>query len=207
MIAENGFSFQLNAYGKKNDPYLSRQYSFLVDPNINNPAELQYWASMGGGNLKEVKKVGPLAQLQDQVLPAGSKLTITLGTGTGPAGGATATFGFVPAGGAGVSITPDLGNVTMPAAVAFQLNLVGPYNGEFTQFRSGAGTFTYQGPSALSVASAWPPCVQLDWFTVEDSNSLYGSLRNEPSKWILQAFGQAMAPARLSANVPPAASP
>ena len=73
--------------------------------------------------------------------------------------------------------------------VAFQLDLVGPNNGEETTLGSGAGQIFYQAATPLTALSAVPSCVDWDYFTVENSNSTYATLPSGASTVYSQSFG------------------
>ncbi len=71
----------------------------------------------------------------------------------------------------------------------FELNLVGPTNGEATHFSAGAGSITYTASSPLTVLSKKPSCCAAQGvFTKESGNSAYGTLFAGPSQTITQSF-------------------
>jgi hypothetical protein len=83
--------------------------------------------------------------------------------------------------------------------VAFELNLVGPINGETAVLTSGAGTITYASPSGLWVLSEEPDCVETGVGTLENANSSYGIMSffgTGPATKYTQSFS-------ISNTVPP----
>jgi hypothetical protein len=106
-----------------------------------------------------------------------------------------ATFAVTGADGAVLaSETLDLASIPGVSAdqlapiTAFELNLVGPFNGESTVLSSGAGTIVYRASSPLTALSQEPPCVESGAVTGETANSVYGLLPAGPSDSITQSF-------------------
>ena len=71
---------------------------------------------------------------------------------------------------------------------AFELDLVGPYNGDNAVFSSGAGTITYAAAAPLTVLNKIPSCAPVQFGTAETANSFYGDLDAGPSSIIAQTF-------------------
>jgi hypothetical protein len=80
-------------------------------------------------------------------------------------------------------INPDLAPI-----IAFELNLVGPVNGESAILSSGAGTFSYTASNALTAVMAEPPCAESGYVTAETANSFYTAMSANPSTSITQSF-------------------
>jgi hypothetical protein len=81
-------------------------------------------------------------------------------------------------------INPDLAPI-----VAFELDLVGPVNGESAQLSSGAGTIVYAASSALTALTTVPSCVEAPYtITAETANSFYGALPSTSSNTLTQSF-------------------
>jgi hypothetical protein len=81
-------------------------------------------------------------------------------------------------------VTPD----ELSPIIAFELNLVGPFNGESTVLSSGAGTIVYHASAPLTVLSQEPPCAESNYSTAETANSIYGSLPVGPDNTFTQSF-------------------
>jgi hypothetical protein len=95
----------------------------------------------------------------------------------------------------------ELGNVVQklvsdvdgtPAAVApivaFELNLVGPINGESAVLSSGAGTITYSAVPPLTALLQEPACTESGYITAETANSFYSVLPDSPANSLTQSF-------------------
>ena len=78
-----------------------------------------------------------------------------------------------------------------PAAVApivaFELNLVGPINGESAVLSSGAGTITYSA-GHLTALLQEPTCTESGYVTAETANSFYSVLPDSPANSLTQSF-------------------
>jgi hypothetical protein len=72
--------------------------------------------------------------------------------------------------------------------IAFELNLVGPINGESAVLSSGAGTIVYAASVPLTVLSQEPSCAESGYITAETANSVYGVLPAGPSNTFTQTF-------------------
>ncbi len=83
---------------------------------------------------------------------------------------------------------PGVTSAETAPIVAFELNLVGPGNGQTTRFSSGAGTITYSSSSILTAQSAIPSCAGSNATTGETSNSVYGLLPSIASTTFTQTF-------------------
>jgi hypothetical protein len=79
--------------------------------------------------------------------------------------------------------------------LAYQFNIVGPINSEQTLFTSGAGNITYAASNEMTVRSALPGGVDSNWHTLENGNSVYGTLPQESSKSFTQSFTSVEPPA------------
>ena len=136
-------------------------------------------------------------------IPAGYKLKISL---------QNATNGNVT--GATYHVTDDQGNTVanrtltlqsisgvssadLAPIIAFELNLVGPINGESAVLTSGAGTIVYEAGKSekgykvgerLTAMTQEPPCAESGYVTAETANSYYGVLPPSPSYTFTQSF-------------------
>jgi hypothetical protein len=205
-----GFAFQLNAYtqaGNKNFQNCAwQQYFFVLNPGnvlvavVNNYTLKQGPNVLDGFNLVTANGVS-LPPFANCAIPAGSQLAITLDFDTAfNVTGASYSFQFEPSGTAytaSCALTSlDLYNTStqltsdyIAPIVAFEVNIVGPRNGEYTYLSSGAGTITYfasRGP-LLTVLNSEPS--NLDYTGAEEtSNCAYGPLPAIASSFFIQSF-------------------
>jgi hypothetical protein len=76
------------------------------------------------------------------------------------------------------NVTKDLSSLSggtgadLAPVIAFELNLVGPVNGESAQLSSGAGTIVYAAATPLTVLDSEPPCAEAGFITAETANSV-----------------------------------
>jgi hypothetical protein len=191
----SGFSFQLNAYSPKNEKCAWQQYGFILFGSYL-VGFIDNWPMQGG---PVVRDYFGMVSLPSPKIPAGYKLTISLqsdakGNITG------ATYTVVDDNGKTLAnvkqvLTSLTGLGTTPAnaadlapIVAFELNLVGPVNGEGAVLSSGAGTFTYTATTPLTALVSLPPCAEFKTGTAETANSEYGTLPAQASTSLTQPF-------------------
>ena len=185
-----GFGFQLNCYS----------------PIGEKSAWQQYVISMFGDELIAVVNNYPLSgkylildsvhlhTLPSSKLPAGYQLKIQLQTGAGEnVVGAIYTVinNEGKQVGRRVITLREIAGVTeadLAPIVAFQLNMVGPADGEKSVLASGAGHFIYEASSDLLVQSSKPFCGESDYVTAETANTTYGKLHLGPSAAFTQTF-------------------
>jgi Ricin-type beta-trefoil lectin domain-like len=187
-----GFSFQLNCYSPKKSIVAYQQYVLgLIENNlcynVNN------WP-VGGPALINLG-TPTLMSLPTARIPAGYQLLIGFGNDT--VGNVTGAFWIVRdnLGNTLANVTQDLtsfgtdGLEYVAPVVAFELNLVGPYNLEKAVLSSGAGTFLYvvERPK-LTALSARPACTESSAETGETANSRYGALPASPNLVLKQTF-------------------
>jgi hypothetical protein len=96
-------------------------------------------------------------------------------------------------------VTMDLTSFTgvtsdeLSPIIAFELNLVGPFNSERTVLSSGAGTIVYYASAPLIVSSQEPPCAESNYYTAETANGAKSggraSVRDHygPGTWVTVA--------------------
>ena len=202
-----GFSFQLNAYSNNTSTTVGwQQYSILVAGNeiqwkvdnwpvalANPPVDLI--------NSDNSSFPQSLLSLPGPNLPAGYVLSITLHIDLNTANVFAATFAvdgnqanqlaikyvdlttLTLTGSTSLATSADLAPI-----VAFELDVVGPYNAEAVQLSSGAGTITYY-TDALTPSDLVPPCgVDRNIVTAEWANSNYGALPAALSSPFIQSF-------------------
>lgn len=194
-----GFSFQLNAYSPKNETCAYQQYVVAVWGSEIGGA-IDNWP-IKGANL--VNDFFNLTSTPTNTLPAGYKAKILLqndvsGNVTG------AVFIVVDNNGntlANVSKTltalPNVPPADLAPINAFELNLVGPVNGESAVLSSGAGTIAYSSSTILTVLNQEPSCTETGSITAETANSFYQPLPAAPANGLIQSF------LTLPANVAP----
>ena len=76
----------------------------------------------------------------------------------------------------------------MAPIVAFELNLVGPINGESAVLSSGAGTIRCSAVSPLTPLLQEPACTESGYFTGETANSFYSVLPDSAANSLTQSF-------------------
>jgi hypothetical protein len=86
--------------------------------------------------------------------------------------------------------------------VAFELNLVGPVNGESAVLSSGAGTITYVATNLLTALGLEPSCTESGYITAETANSVYSTLPAGASTTYTQQFSTAPAAEMISKTGP-----
>ena len=189
-----GFSFQLNCYSPLNHQVAYQQFVLGL-----LGSDLQYNIQGGvksGAPLFNVGYAG-LTSLPSAKIPAGYQLTIGFATQDTLVSKAF----FIVRDEAGKTLTnqtvvmssidgvppPSVGSAPV---VAFELNLVGPENGESAVLSSGAGTITYiTEEHSLTVLSELPSCADTRGETTEKANSVYGILPSHPNGVFKQSFG------------------
>jgi hypothetical protein len=208
------FSFQLNAYSTLTGDACWQQFVFYVANNASGPgavlaAMVETWPSAAfaasggfkGDLINSTAKSNTSVNLPGQMLPAGYKLTITLGNDDNYNIN-SATFAVLDNNsnqvmnetvlltslttdntGGGAVTTPDLSPI-----VAFQLNIVGAWNAT-ALFLKGAGTITYYAASPLTAVTSHPPYAgATNWRTNETANTVYGPIPPGELMGQIQAF-------------------
>ena len=188
-----GFGFQLNAYSSPGGLCAYQQYVIYLN-GTELTVGVDNWPVSGDNLINDLFSVASLPAI---ALPAGSVLQISLQNDS--AGNVTAaTFG----------VTDNQGNVQVNAPVdllsidgvtsadlapitAFELDFVGPINGESAVLSSGAGWIAYDvdAASPLTVLNTEPACVESTAVTAEATNSFYSPLPTTTSTSFIQPFG------------------
>jgi hypothetical protein len=206
-----GASFQLNAYSPAGStaPTAStnvwQQYAIYLDGNNILNGIVCIW---GTNTQVPLINFGPifLAQLQQPKIPAGYNLQILLSFDTNaPFNVVGATFVVVNKN-TGITlqnmpmrlnmlyrynISPQtrVTEAYMAPIVSFELDFVGPANGEKAVFSSGSGMIEYQAMNALMTSNDNPGNVALRSIsTQENANTTYDVLPGTPSTLIKQGF-------------------
>ena len=170
-----GFGFQLNAYSSPGDLCALQQYLIYLG-GTDLFGGIDNWP-VNGTNI--INDFFGLASLPAVTLPAGYVLQISLqNDNDGNVTGATYTV-FDNQGNVLANVTQDLlaldgvTSADLAPITAFELDFVGPINGESAVLSSGAGWFAYESASPLTVLSQEPPCVESSAVTAETTNSSY----------------------------------
>jgi hypothetical protein len=188
--SDSGFGFQLNAYSPKNELSAWQQYVVVLLGKklfgwVNN------WP-VKGPNI--INSMVLLTELDRVALPAGYTIMISLhndnlGNITGARYRVIDQFDQIKADTTQTllsigSVTPeDLAPIT-----AFELNLVGPENGESATLLSGAGKIVYEASTAMTVLQKEPDCTESGYVTAEMANSFYDPLPAVPGTTFRQSF-------------------
>jgi hypothetical protein len=193
-----GFGFQLNADSPQNQKCAWQQYCInLVDNKIlGGICNWQLVAATGNLDLIFPVQWFDLAQVPTpSTLPAGYHLKISLqNDAQGNVSGAT--YAVTDNNGktlANITKTllsvPGVTSADIAPITDFELNLVGPWNGQASILSSGAGRFVYTAQNVLVVLNQEPWCVD-SWgiFTLENANSIYGDLLDIPAYSFWQSF-------------------
>ena len=209
-----GFSIQLNAYSPQDANCVWQQYIMMFTTSNSSPLRIlqmvDNWPSDSFRQSLNLPTGSDLINTHGQLmltlpgatLPAGYKFTISL-TNDKDHNVNGVTYLIVDDKGkttkADIRLESLFVNHTNPAKPitsddlapinVFELNLVGPTNGEATHFSAGAGNITYTASSPLTVLSKKPSCCAAQGvFTKESGNSAYGTLFAGPSQTITQSF-------------------
>jgi hypothetical protein len=185
-----GFGFQLNAYSPPNETSAFQQYVLTLWGN-----ELIGWVDnwpISGPNI--INDFFNLTSSPNLEVPAGYQLTISLENDQN--GNVTAATYVVidNSGNTLANVTQNLLSIAgvtpdfLAPIVAFELDLVGPANGESAVLSSGAGTITYTASSLLTVLNQAPPCIEAGFITLETANSFYSELPSTSSNTFTQSF-------------------
>ncbi|HTU44951.1 MAG TPA: hypothetical protein VMF91_07810 [Bryobacteraceae bacterium] len=212
--SSQGFSLQLNAYSPKNEKSAWQQYVFTLDGSELS-ATIENWPVNGDNLFNDNYN---LFSIPSKKLPSGYKLSIALqndnkGNITG------ATYTVIDATGKTLAnVTKSItshGADNLAPIIGCEMNLVGPYNGEYSLLSSGAGTFTYKADQPLTPVATIPACAESLYITLETANTLYAPIPGAPSTTLTQNFNTSnqemkivSRPGTLAPGLhPPSASP
>jgi hypothetical protein len=125
---------------------------------------------------------GNLTSLPAVTLPAGYILQISL-QNDDSGNVVAATYEVIDnQGNVQANVTQDVLSVNgatpadLAPIIAFELDFVGPINGESAVLSSGAGWISYEAASPLTVLSQEPPCIDSPVVTAETTNSSYSPM-------------------------------
>ena len=209
-----GIGFQLNAYS--NSGALSAWQQYFIWQNVVSNTEVQIrgeiepWpqSTAGTGNQTTTYDLLDhwyvLTTLSNTTIPKGYQFTIALGTSGNQV--SSAQFRVVDTSSGNVlydqpaiplvGLSLDDGTTTtvgataadLAAIIAFQLNVVGPISSEQSYMLSGAGIITYEVSGAMSANQSLPANADSNWFTLEQTNSVYSTLPQGTSSSFVQTF-------------------
>jgi Ricin-type beta-trefoil lectin domain-like len=200
-----GFSFQLNCYSPKGSKCAWQQYVVGFWQNSSGGFNVVYgidnWPVKGPNLINNGSPT--FATLPSSVLPTGYTVIIGWGneeTSSGSSWNPNVTGAFFiltdnngnQIGRASQTLTSISGASSSDLApiIAFELNVVGPINGESAVLSSGTGYINYVllQPN-LSVTVAEPSCTEKNVVTCETANTFYGPLPdNNPNTTFKQSF-------------------
>ena len=186
----DGFGFQLNAYSPQGGLCAYQQYVIFLSAT-ELVGGIDNWPVNGTNLINDFFNLAPLPSV---TLPAGYVVQMSLANDNN---GNVVSATYVVTDNLGntqANITQDLlslGGVTsadLAPITAFELDVVGPINGESAVLSAGAGTITYGAATALTALSQEPPCTESGSITAETANSFYSVLPAAPSTLFNQSF-------------------
>jgi hypothetical protein len=204
--AENvvGFSFQVNCYSKKGFTCAWQQYVMNFYQNSSGGYTVVYgvndWPASGGNTPLINTGFPTLATLPGNVLPAGYQAFIGWSNNaptTGMEPTVTGAFWELrdnngnQLGYAGQNLGENSSYVPFLAPItAFEVNIVGPINGESAVLSSGAGYISYTSlKPPLSVGTTLPgSCTETGVVTCETANTFYGLMPKGSNLNLKQSF-------------------
>jgi hypothetical protein len=170
----------------------SGNYTLTTSSNGQITGMIDNWPVSGPNTVNDIFSV---ASLPSHTVPAGYQLSIRLendaaGNITGVEfsvlDGSRNTVGKVAR---NLLSIPGVTSTDLAPISAFQLNLVGPINGESAALSSGAGRITYSATTELTALTQVPACAESPGaFTQENANSFYWLLPDTPSNTLAQGF-------------------
>ena len=191
-----GFGFQLNCWSPKNRVCAYQQYVIALFGN-DLIYSVEYWP-VSGTKLFDLG-AQTLLSLPNPMVPQGYRLVISLFSDQQNGNIVSVNYAVVDSGGSKVTnVTQQILSISGASAqdlapiVAFELNLVGPDNGDSVVLSQGAGSISYWAPNNLVVfdSAGHVPlqCVNFGGGTGEKANSVYGPLPATPNKFLKQGF-------------------
>jgi Hemopexin len=188
LSSVSGYGWQLNCFSPTHETDVIQQYVIqLVDGHLYGT--VNNWKNAHEALVNQWQ----LLLFFIDTVPAHWKLRIALrNDDPGNVTGVT----FTVRNGEGETVAESdmaLTDIGVPAhdlapIVAFELDFVGPANGESAELFLGAGTITYTARSELTAMASRPPCAESDLNTEETANTVYGLLPPNPATWFQQSF-------------------
>jgi hypothetical protein len=193
LVGSNGFGLQLNASSPNSFTTVWQQYLVVVQEwTLRISVEL--WHS---GSDEVINEWFTWAAFPWDTLQAGDKFTIQLKTDTegnviaasfvGESNGSTFDSQTIVLTELETTEGNEVTQADLAPVVAFELDIVGPDNGQSTEL-SGGGTIRYYARPSLTPLSELPTCVESRLVTRETSNCLYGTLPLLQSNAFSQPF-------------------
>jgi hypothetical protein len=185
-----GFGFQFNAYSPPKETSAWQQYVVAVF-GTEIIGAVDNWPVSGNNIINDFFN---LTATPNVTIPAGSQIKLSLQNDS--SGNVTgATYVVINSQGQTIAnVTKNLLSISgvtsadLAPIVAFELNLVGPVNGESAVLTSGAGTIVYTASSVLTVLNQEPSCTESGYITAETANSFYGPLPPTANNTFTQYF-------------------
>ena len=198
LAASNAWSLQWNPYSAAGQIDSLQQYVTLVDPSTGDiEGAIDNWPVSGNNIVNDFFYLAPAGTILGKVRmtlatdPSTNNVTACRYQGWDPSGNVvydeTLTIATLPASSfpSGAFQSSYLAPIT-----ASEVDLVGPYNSESTDFTSGAGVILTYNTNPLTVLSTVPlQCTETEAYTAETSNIVYGALAAAPNTLIAQPFG------------------
>ena len=197
-----GFSFQLNCYSPQNEKCAWQQYAMGFWQNssggFNVVNMVDNWPIKGGNLINN--GFPTMCTLPSAILPAGYQAFIGWDNNAPTSGmenNVTGAYWILKdnngnqVGRAGQTLTSISGADSSDLApiIAFELNIVGPVNGESAVLSSGKGFISYVSlRPALSVLAAEPSCTETGTITCETANTFYGLMPGGSNLSFKQSF-------------------
>ena len=200
----SGFSVQLNCYSLSNSTVTTILQQYVLSFTESNlVAQVNNWNSqiyVNNLTTPVINSSTNLMALTGSKIPAGYQLQISLQNDS--SGNVSAAVFSVSLNGKQLAsktltlttLTNLITNKLVTSAdlapiVAYDLDIVGPGNGESVTFSSGAGLIVYSGEQPLTVSLALPSnAAGGGEGTEEKSNASYGLLSSTPSPQFTQTF-------------------
>lgn len=196
IVSSVGFSEQINAYSQKGALCAYQQYGFLVDNTGEISVFVDNWPVTGNNLLNYFKQI---YKLPTPVFPNGYSVNAYLITDTN--GNITEVD---------YTLYDDKGTTLETAAIllstisgfqtsylapitAFEVNVVGPDNGQSTVFSSIGALLDYKATSQLIATATLPSCTETTAITAETANDTYGQIPNVAGSDISQSVSQTTA--------------
>jgi hypothetical protein len=196
--SNHGFTWQLNCYSPDNQWVSWQQYGIqMSSPGNDLDGFANNWFTPAPTPKDyDINQTFHLTGINKKI-PAGYQLQIILlndenANITGVACRVIDDHGNL-AGSGSLKLTDNgIKEKDLSPIVAFELVLVGEYNGNVSEFASGAGMIVYAASTLMTAENTPSGCIQAKGTgTAETSNSTYGLVSASPSNVLVQSFDTA----------------
>jgi hypothetical protein len=197
FLSSNGWGVQVNAYSPKG--YATAQQQYVVFVGSGSSQYVAHVDNFINSSNELIQLNFDLAAPSGGKMPAGSSLTITL-TNDASDNITGAIYTMTDKNGNQIGNKPvtivgqtlDSHQVATTAnlapIVAFQVNIVGCYEGAVASLKEGSGTMVCSANSALTVTNSAPTYVSQAYYTLETANIAYGPVPTGPNGQVCQFF-------------------